>query len=62
MVVISAKTESELSSINGDQSAYLKDLGVEKSLETVNSKALRLGLITFLTAEKEVRAWTITME
>ncbi|HET7099113.1 MAG TPA: redox-regulated ATPase YchF [Patescibacteria group bacterium] len=63
IVVISAKTESELSELSeSDQSAYLKDLGVEKSgLERLIRKAFStLGLITFLTAgEKEVRAWTI---
>src|SRR5258706_780840 len=63
IVVISAKTESELSELSdADQNAYLKDLGVEKSgLERLIQKAFStLGLITFLTAgEKEVRAWTI---
>lgn len=63
IVVISAKTESELSELSDDdQKAYLKDLGVEKSgLERLIKKAFAtLGLITFLTAgEKEVRAWTI---
>jgi hypothetical protein len=63
VVVISAKTESELSELSEeDQKAYLKDLGVEKSgLERLIQKAFAtLGLITFLTAgEKEVRAWTI---
>lgn len=63
IVVISAKTESELSELNPeDQFAYLKDLRVEKSgLERLIQKAFKtLGLITFLTAgEKEVRAWTI---
>jgi ribosome-binding ATPase YchF (GTP1/OBG family) len=63
VVVISAKTESELSELSEmDQTAYLKDLGVEKSgLERLIQKAFKtLGLITFLTAgEKEVRAWTI---
>lgn len=63
IVVISAKTESELSELSAeDQAAYLKDLGVEKSgLERLIQKAFKtLGLITFLTAgEKEVRAWTI---
>lgn len=63
IVVISAKTESELSELNPeDQLAYLKDLRVEKSgLERLIQKAFKtLGLITFLTAgEKEVRAWTI---
>ncbi len=63
IVVISAKTESELSELSDeDQKAYLADLGVEKSgLERLIQKAFKtLGLITFLTAgEKEVRAWTI---
>lgn len=63
IVVISAKTESELSELSEeDQKAYLSDLGVEKSgLERLIQKAFKtLGLITFLTAgEKEVRAWTI---
>lgn len=63
IVVISAKTESELSELsNEDQKTYLADLGVEKSgLERLIQKAFTtLGLITFLTAgEKEVRAWTI---
>ncbi len=64
IVVISAKTESELSELSEeDQKAYLKDLGVEKSgLERLIQKAFKtLGLITFLTAgEKEVRAWTLS--
>lgn len=63
IVVICAKTESELSELSEeDQKAYLKDLGIEKSgLERLIQKAFStLGLITFLTAgEKEVRAWTI---
>ncbi len=63
IVVISAKTESELSGLSEeDQKIYLKDLGIEKSgLERLIQKAFKtLGLITFLTAgEKEVRAWTI---
>jgi GTP-binding protein YchF len=63
VVVISARTESELSGLSEeDQKAYLKELGVEKSgLERLIQKAFKtLGLITFLTAgEKEVRAWTI---
>lgn len=63
IVVISAKTESELSELtDADQKAYLSDLGVTKSgLERLIKKAFKtLGLITFLTAgEKEVRAWTI---
>lgn len=64
IVVISAKTESELSELtDADQKAYLTDLGVAKSgLERLIQKAFAtLGLITFLTAgEKEVRAWTIS--
>ncbi len=63
IVVICARTESELSELpEEDQAQYLKDLGVEKSgLERLIQKAFKtLGLITFLTAgEKEVRAWTI---
>jgi ribosome-binding ATPase len=63
VVVISAKTESELSELSTeDQKAYLKELGVQKSgLERLIQKAFStLGLATFLTAgEKEVRAWTI---
>jgi hypothetical protein len=63
IVVICAKTESELSELSDeDQKTYLKDLGIEKSgLERLIQKAFStLGLITFLTAgEKEVRAWTI---
>ena len=63
VVIISAKTESELSELSeGDQKTYLKDLGVENSgLERLIQKAFAtLRLITFLTAgEKEVRAWTI---
>lgn len=65
IVVISARTESELSELSdSDQKAYLKDLGVEKSgLERLIKKAFStLGLITFLTAgKKEVRAWTIRL-
>lgn len=63
LVVICARTESELSELSeDDQKNYLKDLGVEKSgLERLIQKAFKtLGLMTFLTAgEKEVRAWTI---
>lgn len=65
IVVISAKTESELSDLSEeDGKAYLKDLGVERSgLERLIKKAFAtLGLISFLTAgEKEVRAWTIPL-
>lgn len=63
IIVVSAKTESELSDLSPeDQAAYLSELGVTKSgLERVIQKAFStLGLATFLTAgEKEVRAWTI---
>ena len=63
VIVICAKTESELSDLSeGEQSEYLKDLGIDKSgLERLIKKAFStLGLITFLTAgEKEVRAWTL---
>ncbi len=63
VIAISAKIESELSSLSEpDQIKYLEDLGVKESgLERLIKKAFEtLGLITFLTAgEKEVRAWTI---
>lgn len=63
MVVICAKIESELASLDEDeQKEYLADLGLEASgLERLIQKAYQtLGLISFLTAgEKEVRAWTI---
>jgi GTP-binding protein YchF len=63
VVVICAKTESELSELSvEDQEVYMQDLGIKKSgLERLIQKAFAtLGLITFLTAgEKEVRAWTI---
>jgi hypothetical protein len=63
VVAISAKIESELSSLSEtDQKSYLEDLGAKESgLERLIKKAFEtLGLITFLTAgEKEVRAWTI---
>jgi hypothetical protein len=65
VVVICAKTESELSELSdGDQRKYLEELGISKSgLERLIQKAFStLGLITFLTAgEKEVRAWTIRL-
>ncbi|MFZ1721234.1 MAG: redox-regulated ATPase YchF [Microgenomates group bacterium] len=61
--VISAKIESELSSLDeDDQMQYLKDLGMSESgLERLIRKAYELlELQSFLTAgEKEVRAWTI---
>ena len=63
IVIICAKTESELSELtDADQKIYMRDLGIEKSgLERLIQKAFAtLGLATFLTAgEKEVRAWTI---
>lgn len=63
IVVISAKIESELSTLSEeDQQLFLADLGLEQSgLERLISKAYqRLGLQSFLTAgEKEVKAWTI---
>ncbi len=63
IVVICAKTESELAELSSDdQKVYMEDLGIKKSgLERLIQKAFStLGLITFLTAgEKEVRAWTI---
>lgn len=62
-VVISAKIESELSSLSvEDQIIYMKDLGVtESGLDRlVKAAYVFLGLQSFLTAgEKEVRAWTI---
>lgn len=64
IVIISAKIESELSSLSDeDQKMYLADLGLEQSgLERLIAKAYHtLGLQSFLTAgEPEVRAWTIT--
>jgi ribosome-binding ATPase len=63
IVIISAKIESEVSSLDeADQKAYLSDLGLTTSgLERLITKAYkRLGLQSFLTAgELEVRAWTI---
>jgi hypothetical protein len=63
VIAVCAKTEAELAGLSEeDQTAYLKDLGIEKSgLERLIVKAFAtLGLMTFLTAgEKEVRAWTI---
>jgi GTP-binding protein YchF len=63
VVIISAKIESELSSLSSeDQEAFLADLGVSESgLERLARRAYqRLQLQSFLTAgEKEVRAWTI---
>jgi len=63
IMAISAKIESELSSLSEeDQKAYLKELGMkEAGLDRLIRLAYQaLGLISFLTCgEKEVRAWTI---
>lgn len=63
IVIVSAKIESELSSLSADdQKLFLADLGLKQSgLERLIAKAYKkLGLQSFLTAgEKEVRAWTI---
>lgn len=62
-IIISAKTEAELASLNQDeQKAYLKELGLDNSgLDRLVAKAYdMLGLLSFLTTgAKEVRAWTI---
>lgn len=63
IVIISAKIESELSSLSAeDQIEYMKELGIGKSgLQRLAESAYKtLGLQSFLTAgELEVRAWTI---
>lgn len=63
VVVISAKIESELASLDEEErTAFLQDLGLSASgIERLAGKAYHLlGLRTFFTAgEKEVRAWTI---
>lgn len=63
VVIVSAKIESELSSLSeADQREYMKELGIEKSgLERLAETVYKtLGLQSFLTAgELEVRAWTI---
>ena len=63
LVVISAKLEAELSSLNeSEQSEFLKELGIKESgLDKVVRSAFEsLNLITYLTAgPKEVRAWPI---
>lgn len=62
-VVLSAKMEEELVTLNSEeQKEYLKSAGVEQSgLEKLIQVSFKLlGLQTFFTAgEKEVRAWTI---
>jgi len=63
VIPISAKIESELSSLSSEeQQMYLHDLGVESSgLDRLIASAYAtLGLESFLTAgEMEVRAWTM---
>lgn len=63
LLPISAKIESELSSLSeNDQKTYLAELGMkEAGLDRLIRLAYEtLGLISFLTCgEKEVRAWTI---
>jgi len=62
-MVISAKTEEELSMLEPDeQQIFLEELGLKESgLDRLVKTSYRLlGLISYLTAgEKEVRAWTI---
>lgn len=64
VVIISAKIESEISTLTDEDAAlFLEELGLESSgLERLIQKAFSfLGLQTFLTAgELEVRAWTIS--
>ena len=61
-VVISAKVESEISQLDGDEKTmFLEELGLKESGldRLIHSAYHLLGLGTFLTAgEKEVRAWT----
>ncbi len=63
VIIISAKIESELSSLSvEDQQLFLADLGLKQSgLDRLIYSAYQtLNLQSFLTAgEKEVRAWTI---
>ena len=62
-MVICAKTEEELSSLEEDEQAlFLEEFGLtESGLDRLIKKSYKLlGLISYLTAgEKEVRAWTI---
>lgn len=62
-IYISAKLESELSSLDeADQKQYLSDLGIaEAGLDKITKTCFEmLGLISFFTAgEMEVRAWEI---
>lgn len=63
VVVISAKVESEIAELDGeDKQMFLEELGLKESgLDRLIRAAYKLlGLITYFTAgEKEVRAWTI---
>ncbi len=63
VLVICAKTEEEISSMEADDAAmFLEELGLEESgLNRLIKKCYSLlGLISYLTAgEKETRAWTI---
>lgn len=63
VIIISAKIESELSTLSDeDQALFLADLGLKESgLDRLIAAAYKtLGLQSFLTAgEKEVRAWTV---
>ncbi len=64
MLYISAKVESELSSLDeADAKAYMAELGIKESgLDMLIKRAYEtLGLISFLTTgEMESRAWTTT--
>ncbi|PIR43113.1 redox-regulated ATPase YchF [candidate division WWE3 bacterium CG10_big_fil_rev_8_21_14_0_10_32_10] len=66
VIYISAKLESELSSLsNEDQKAYLQELGIaEAGLDKITRACFnKLGLISYFTAGvKEVRAWEIKKE
>ncbi len=63
IIIVSAKIESELSSLDEvDQQAYLADLGLKESglARLIKAAYKTLGLQSFLTAgEQEVRAWTV---
>lgn len=63
VVVISAKVESEIAELDGeDKAMFLEELGIEESgLDQLIKAAYKLlGLYTYFTAGvQEVRAWTI---
>ena len=63
-IPVSAKIESEISELTGDERAeFLKELGLEHSglEEIIRATYDLLGLLTFFTAgEKESRAWTVS--